>query len=384
MRRPARFFPAVLAALALPASALALTPPPHVVGRAALVANPSTGEILLARNANREVPIASITKLMTVTVALEHVRPSAKATVSAAAAAVGESSVDLRPGERISVRDLLKAALIQSANDAADALASYAARGHVARFVAMMNAKARALRLRHTHFARPDGLDAAGHYSSARDVYRLARVAMRRPLVRKLVRMRNATIAGGRSLHTWNDLLGSYRGMFGVKTGHTSAAGWNEVAAARRDGLTLYAVLLGSPTRSERNADLAALLDWGFDQYARVEVVRARRVYARVQTGWGRGEVPLVPASAASAVVRLDRPLVERVVASRVADLPVSRGEPLGEVRIYERRALVAKEPLVAARAVSAPGWTRRLGWYAGHTLDEAGAMLSGAIAALP
>ena len=374
---------AVVSTLAVPGVALALMQAPPVDARAALVANPRTGEILLARDANREVPIASITKLMTVTVALDHVRPSAKATVSASAAAIGESSVHLRPGERISVRDLLKAALIQSANDAADALASYAAHGSVSRFVAMMNAKAKALGLSHTHFTRPDGLDAPGHYSSARDVYRLARVAMRRPVVRKIVRLRSARIAGGRSLYTWNDLLGTYRGLFGVKTGHTLAAGWNEVAAARRGGVTLYAVVLGSPERSQRNADLAALLNWGFEQYGRVQVVRAGRTYARVRTRWNRGEVALVPASAASAVVRLDRPLLEKVVARAVTDVPVSRGERLGEVLIYERHTVIARVPLVAARAVSAPGWTARLGWYAARTLDEAGAMLAGVAAAL-
>ena len=96
-----------------------------------------------------------------------------------------------------------------------------------------MNQRARQLGLRDTHYVRPDGLDATGHVSSARDVTLLARILMHRPLVRQIVRQHAATIAGGRTLHTWNDLLSSYPGIFGVKTGHTSAAGWNEVAAAR-------------------------------------------------------------------------------------------------------------------------------------------------------
>jgi serine-type D-Ala-D-Ala carboxypeptidase (penicillin-binding protein 5/6) len=256
-----------LAAAAVAAFALAvpvLAAPPQVTGRAFVVENGATGELLLAHDLHERVPIASITKLMTVLLTLEHARPGDVVTVSPLAAGVGESSAGLRPGERLTVLELLEAALIQSANDAADALALYVGHGSQQRFVGMMNAQARQLGLEDTHFVRPDGLDAPGHLSSARDVTLLARIVMHRPLVRRIVRMRAATISGGRALRTWNDLLSSYPGIFGVKTGHTSAAGWSEVAAARRRGVTIYATLLGSPDRATRNADLAELLDWGF------------------------------------------------------------------------------------------------------------------------
>src|SRR5690349_22659323 len=111
----------------------------------------------------------------------------------------------------------------------------------------MMNAKARKLGLTDTHFVRPDGLDAPGHVSSARDVTRLARILMRHPIVRQIVRQKSAAIEGGRTIYTRNDLLYSYPGLIGVKTGHTDLAGWSEVAAARRDGVTVYATILGSP-----------------------------------------------------------------------------------------------------------------------------------------
>jgi serine-type D-Ala-D-Ala carboxypeptidase (penicillin-binding protein 5/6) len=137
-----------------------------------------------------------------------------------------------------------------------------------------MNDKARALRLRDTHFVRPDGLDAPNEHSSAADVTRLARIAMRNPEIRDIVRERNDTIAGGRRLHTWNDLLGAFRGLIGVKTGHTGAAGWCEVAAARRSGLTVYTTILGSPSREQRNTDLAALLRWGLSRYRVSSVIR--------------------------------------------------------------------------------------------------------------
>ena len=120
---------------------------------------------------------------MTVLVALQHAGWTTSSRSAASAAEVGESSIYLAPGDRLTVRELVEAALIQSANDAAVALAEHVG-GTQARFVAMMNAEARKLGLRDTHFANPDGLDAAGHYSSARDVTRLARIAMKNPVIR--------------------------------------------------------------------------------------------------------------------------------------------------------------------------------------------------------
>src|SRR5262249_6530969 len=234
----------VLAALALASSAVAAAPPP-TDARAILVVNGRTGEVLVSRNAQAQVAIASITKLMTVLVALEHVKLSDVVSVQPSAAGVGESTINLEPGERVTVRDLVEAALIQSANDAAYALAAYAGGGDVDAFVREMNDKARELRLRDTHFVRPDGLDAPEEHSSAADVTRLARIAMRQPEIRDVVDLRTDTIAGGRVLHTWNDLLGTFPGVIGVKTGHTGAAGWCEVAVLRKSGLTIYATVLG-------------------------------------------------------------------------------------------------------------------------------------------
>src|SRR5919106_5792057 len=284
---------AFAAALALAAPAAAADP--QVDARAWFVQNGTTGDVLLAHEADERVPLASITKLMTVLVALERTQLDDVVTVHPRAAAVGESTINLRPGEKISVRDLVEACLIQSANDAAHALAFHVGAGNEQRFVALMNAKASALGLADTHFVRPDGLDAAGHVSSARDVTKLARVAMQRPVIREIVRRRTAE-AGGRTLHTWNDLLGSFPGLIGVKTGHTAAAGWSQVAAVRGPGFVLYATLLGGPTRAQRNEHLAALLRWGLSQYASVAVVDRSRVYARAEVGYGREAAPVVAA----------------------------------------------------------------------------------------
>ena len=359
-------------------TALAFVPPahggvPNVVARAYFVQDATTGDVLAQRSADEQLPIASITKLMTVIVALDRKLPlSAQITVRRPAAAVGESTIHLRVGERISVADLLKAALIQSANDAADALADQLGPGGEA-FVARMNETAQTDGLLRTHFTRPDGLDAPGHVSTARDVTRLAEIAMRIPVVRAIVRQRSARISGRRTLHTWNDLLGVFRGLDGVKTGHTGGAGWCQVAEVKRDGLDVYATILGSPTRSQRNADLAALLRWALSVERPAWVIAPRRVYVRVPTGYGRGAIPLVAARGVVRPVRVDRTLTEQISVPDAVSLPVRRGQRLGEVRVLADGRIVARQPLIAARGASAPGVVGRVGFYARRTLSHIG-----------
>jgi D-alanyl-D-alanine carboxypeptidase (penicillin-binding protein 5/6) len=368
-----RFRLSVLVACVVFGAAPTQAATPKVDARAYLVQNAATGEVLLRGNDRARLPIASITKLMTVLVTLEHARPDDLVTVLPGASSVGESTVHLVPGEQLPVRDLIEAALIQSANDAANALADHVGEGDRTRFVALMNERARELGLTDTNFVRPDGLDVPGHYSTARDVTKLARVAMHSALVRAIVRRRTDTIAGGRSLKTWNDLLAVFPNLIGVKTGHTSAAGWCEVAAARGRGVTIYATVLGSPTRAGRNEDLAELLAWGLSRYRVAHVVDPTRVYARAQVPYGREPLALVAARPFVHVVRVDRALVERVVAPSAVELPVPQGERLGWVRVYDRGRLLVARPLVAARSIERPGLAGRIGWYAKRTLDHLG-----------
>ena len=383
MLRPAALL-LVLAAIAFAfAPSARAADPGEYAARAVLVADGPTGEILYEEDADRRVAIASITKLMTALVTLERAKPAETVKVRSSAAAVGESTIGLESGERLRVRDLLAAALIQSANDAAFALAAHVGKGSVGRFVRLMNAKARELGLDDTSFTRPDGLDARGHYSTARDVLVLARAAMKEPVIRRLVRLRTAEIAGGRTLSTWNDLLGRFRGVLGVKTGHTDRADWCQVAAARRDGATVYAVVLGSPRRARRNEDLEELLEWGLDQYARVDVVSAGRSYATATVPFSDERVPLVAAGDARRAIPLWKSVVQRVVAPEVAPAPLEDGERVGEIQVLVGGRVVARKPLVAAEAVRDPGIAARARWYAGRTLDEAGSILDDVFGAI-
>jgi serine-type D-Ala-D-Ala carboxypeptidase (penicillin-binding protein 5/6) len=361
----------VIAATLVLAAVAAAAPPP-VDAEAYLVQNSGTGEVLASQDVHERLPMASITKLMTAVVALEHASLDDVATVSRSTAAVGESTINLRPGERVTLRDLIRAALIQSANDAANAIAAYVGKGSVSRFVELMNVRARQLGLTDTHFANPDGLDAPGHYSSAADVTKLARVAMNKPFIRETVRHVDAT-AAGRRLHTWNDLLSSFPSTIGVKTGHTDGAGWSQVAAVRGPGITIYATILGGATREGRNGDLTELLAWGLSRYRTVWAIDRGRTYATARAPYGRDPVRLVASRPALRVVHVERPLIERVVAPVEVALPVRKGQRLGAVEVVDRGKVIARSPLVAANAVDRPGVVGRVGFYAARTLDHLG-----------
>jgi serine-type D-Ala-D-Ala carboxypeptidase (penicillin-binding protein 5/6) len=365
----------LLAALTWPVWSWAETTPQPVKAKAVVVAD-SNGTVLYSLNADERRAIASITKIMTAILTVEHTRPDRKVRVTGSAPGIGESTFNLEPGERLRVRELLTAALVQSANDAAWALATYVGHGSVKRFVHLMNERAAELGLTNTHYARPDGLDAKGGYSTALDTLTIAREAMTHRLFRKIVRTKAGVVAG-RRLYVWNDLLRTYPGAIGVKTGHTDKAGWSEVAAARRDGQVLYTVVLGSPSRTRRNKDLAALLDWGFTHYARVRVIDPARVYATARVPYSSDGVPLFAERAATAVVRLGQPLVEKVSAPSEIRPPVGFGEAVGEVRVYDGQRLVARRRLIASQSVPEPGLATKVGWYAGRAVDEARDMLS-------
>jgi serine-type D-Ala-D-Ala carboxypeptidase (penicillin-binding protein 5/6) len=336
--------------------------------RAWFVENTGTGDVLASHDSDEQMPIASITKLMTVLVVLDHEKLSDVVKVDPRVTTVGQESIYLQAGELMTVRDLIKGALIQSANDAADALALSVAPSFPA-FAVLMNAKARQLGLTHSHFVRPDGLDAPGEHSTARDVMSLALDAMKIPFIRQTVATRTATISGGRTLHTWNDVMSILPGVFGVKTGHTNDAGWCEVAAIHgQGGVTVYAVILGSPSEAQRDTDLEALLEHALDDYRVVDAISDARVYAHVGLPYGKLPLALVARSSLLTVARVGVPLQERVVAPATISLPVTAGQVIGNVQVWAGTKLVGQRPLVAARSVAQPGVAGRVGFYAKRT----------------
>jgi D-alanyl-D-alanine carboxypeptidase (penicillin-binding protein 5/6) len=328
------------------------------------------GVVLAQRNARRARAVASITKLMTVLVALEHARPSDVVRVSPLAAQVGGSTIFLRAGDELTVAELVRGALIPSANDAATALAAHVGDGSLARFVSLMNAEARELGLRDTSFVNPHGLDAAGHVSSARDATVLVRHALGVPIVRDALSRSSFSHPAGREFETTNDLL-SWPPLVGGKTGHTEDAGWSQAAAATGRGTTVYGTVLGGDTRAKRNDALETLLRYGLASYRRVAAIDATRVYAEAETGYGRPFVELVAPCTVTRTVLGTRSLLERVVAPTVVGLPITKGQRLGRVEVWDRDRLVASSNLVAAETVSEPGLFGKAKWFAERTASN-------------
>jgi D-alanyl-D-alanine carboxypeptidase len=236
--------------------------------RSGLLFDLDTGQVLWRRDPTRVLPIASLTKMMTAVLIARHVPADAKVRITKAALSYKGSGVGLfRRGRRIPVRTMLYGLLLPSGNDAAIALAQRAGHGSVKRFVAMMNREARAMGLACTHFTSPDGFVDRDNHSCAPDLAALARAVLREPRIARIVRRRQAVlpfpIKGGKIyLYNHNPLLQQgYRGVTGVKTGFTDAAGRCLVATVRRGRVRLGVVLLHSP---DPGTQARKLLDRGF------------------------------------------------------------------------------------------------------------------------
>lgn len=255
----------------------------EVSATAAVLMDADMGQVLYEKNGDRQMLIASTTKIMTALVVLEHAAPDDVITVTPDHMAEG-SSMYLRAGETVRVEELLYGLLLCSGNDAALALTECA--GGLTPFVALMNEKAAALGMAHTSFANPNGLDADGHYSTARDMAVLAAAAVENPTFRRICSSRSVTI-GQRTMENHNRLLRQVEGCVGLKTGYTQAAGRTLVSCTERDGCRLVAVTLQD---GNDWADHAALYDYGF------RLTAPRR---GVQTALLRLREPLTAACAA-------------------------------------------------------------------------------------
>lgn len=233
--------------------------------------------ILSSSSSDLELPLASTTKMMTALVALKYGALNEFTIVSERAAAVGEAEIGLVPGERLRLSDLLTAIVARSANDAAMAMAEHLG-GTVEGFVDMMNEEADLMGLDHTSFTNPHGLDEPGHYSSPGDLLELGRAVMAYPEYRERAGLLEADFPDApdgtqRVVTTTNLMLESYPGTIGVKTGFTNRAGLVFVAAAVREGRTLFAVVMGSEGRRAHFSDASTLLDWGYERFRAVALV---------------------------------------------------------------------------------------------------------------
>lgn len=343
----------------------------ELASRAAVLMDDQSGRVLYAHNPHEPLPPASITKLMTLMLALEAVQQGRasmadEVVASEHAASMGGSQVWLEVGERMSLRELLNAVAVGSANDAAVALAEHLA-GSEAAFVERMNRRARELGMRSTRFANATGLppeetgDPGPHVASAYDLALLSRASVRTPGLLPMVATWEYTMrAGGLGkpvLYNLNRFLKRYPGVDGLKTGMTSQAGYCIAVTAKRDNLRLIVVTMGAPSSQAREKDVRTLLDWGFRRYEARRLAQGGEAVATLEVA--RGDPRYVPATLGEdAFLTVERgarvDIDSRVELERTLVAPVAAGTVVGRMRILERPtgALLAEVPVKVGQAV--------------------------------
>ena len=352
-----------LAAPALAATAASTESVPTLSARSAILVDARGGEVLLAWRPDQRRAVASATKLMTAVLALERASPDDVFVAPPYAASSLESQIGLRPAERMTVGDLLRALLLESANDAAATIAvNHSGSGRA--FVREMNRRAHRLRLRGTHFANPIGLDDPLNFSTARDLAALARVVVADRRLARIVDQPRAELRSGdrpRVVTNRNVLVRRFPFVDGVKTGHTAQAGWVLVGSASGRGARVISVVLGEPTQSARDADSLALLRYGLAAFRRVRVLASGRALARPRIRHRDERAELVPARALTVTVRRGQRLETRIDAPAEVEGALPARARLGSATVLLGGRTVGRVALVTGRAVPEAPALRRL-----------------------
>ncbi|MBK5092118.1 MAG: D-alanyl-D-alanine carboxypeptidase [Actinobacteria bacterium] len=333
---------------------------PGVSAVSAVLMDAESGRVLYEKNAHEKLPIASTTKMMTALVIREQLNLKDSVVISPEAASVGEQEIWLEPGETLTVKDLLYALMVQSANDAAYALAQYTT-GSAQSFAKLMNMEAEKIGLRESHFTNPHGLDEPGHYSTAYDLAVIGRYLLEDPVLAKMAAAKQYEIPWPdhpypRTALSHNEFLDRYPGATGIKTGYTLKAGWCLVASARREGKSLIAVVLNC---EQRAADAGILLDYGFSSTERVVLARQGQSLGRTRvSAYPRRYVDVVPKEelAALSVKGAGDVFEVKTDIARAVQGSVKKGTTLGRIECTLNTSLIYTERVVAERKARKPG----------------------------
>lgn len=359
----------ILVSILLLSTAVPVHAEPALSAESAILMDADIGRVLYQKNAFVRMPMASTTKIMTAIVAMELCDIKEIVTVSTQAVGIEGSSVYLYPEEKLTLEELIYALLLESANDAATAIAIHVA-GSVDSFSALMNQKAEMLELTGTHFANPHGLDHEEHYTTAYDLAKLTAYALKNEAFRRICGTVRKTIPlkgdeGTRVLINHNKMLSRYDGAIGVKTGFTKKSGRCLVSAAARDGLTLIAVTLSAP--DDWN-DHTAMLDFGFDNYQsqpladKDECLRVLPV-----TGGTEEAVKASTEQSISAILKRGHGTITcRVEAPQILFAPIAKGQTVGRIIWLCDGREIASSPLVAMNDVAYKKAEKQgiIGWF--------------------
>ena len=332
--------------------------------KSAILMEESTGNILYESNPDERLPIASVTKVMTMLLIMEAV-DSGKislddmVTVSENAMSYGGSTMFLETGEQLTVNDMLKGIAVASANDGCVAMAEHLA-GSESAFVDMMNEKAKELGMENTHFMNTNGLDEDDHYSSARDVAIMSRELVKHETIFNYTSIWMDTLRGGKfQLANTNKLIRFYDGANGLKTGSTSKALCCLSAAAKRNDMQLIAVVLGAPTSAERFASAKSLLDYGFANYAVNTQITAGDEVQKIAVEKGVDkEVGVVAGDSCSTLVKKGQEdnITKEIKIDETITAPIEAGQKIGTMTISRDGEVIADIDLNASSAVEKKG----------------------------
>jgi len=334
----------------------------EVSAKSAVLIEAQSGSVAYGKNEDMRLPMASTTKIMTALVTLENAQLDDIVTVTPEMTGIEGSSIYLREGEELTVEELLFALMLESANDAAVALAITVG-GTVEQFAEMMNDKAIALGLTNTHFTNPHGLDDEEHFTTAYELGIISAYALRNSdfvriasTYKKSIPLNNGE--GTRVLVNHNRLLRSYEGTIGIKTGFTKKCGRCLVSSATRDGVTLICVTLNAPNDWQ---DHKNLLDYGFSKYEAVTLASPGSYHVELNTIGGE-KSSFIASNSDSLRVTLERNknnISAVLEANRLISAPIQKGDEVARVVFYNNGEVIATLPLYAREGINKPNYRK-------------------------
>ena len=332
--------------------------------KSAILIEASTGTVLYEKNADEKLVPASMTKMMSMLLILEAIENGVLKwdqviTVSENASSMGGSQILLETGEKMTVQDLFKGVAIASGNDAVVALAE-ASYGSVNNFVSHMNKKAKELGLENTNFKNPHGLDAADHYSSARDMSLIAQELSKHEKVFEFTSVYEDYLRQNTDRKIWlvntNKLVRFYDGVDGLKTGFTNGAGYCITATAKKNGMRIIAVVMGEPTSKLRNKEISEMFDYSFAQYQIKDLMKNKKSFGKYRVDSGREEyVNVVPKQAVTVLRKKGEQKNAATYDVNINNLkaPLKKGDVVGTIKIKEGGKVIREVELTSDRNVS-------------------------------
>lgn len=335
-----------------------------VDAKSCILIEQSTGRVLSENNADEKLPIASVTKVMTMLLIMEAIEDGKitfddMVTVSENAMSYGGSTMFLEAGEQLSVHDMLKGIAVASANDGCVAMAEHLT-GSESAFVEQMNKRAKELGMENTSFMNTNGLDEENHYSSARDVAIMSRELLNHPIITEYTSIWTDELRDGKfQLANTNKLVRFYTGANGLKTGSTSQALCCLSASAKRNDMQLIAVVLGAPTSDKRFSSAKALLDYGFANYKINHLVSAKEEICDADIINGtENTVKAIAKVSKSALAEKNNnnDIKRRVFVNGDIKAPVNKGDILGYVEFVSDGKVIDKVDIISKNEVKKKG----------------------------